>query len=166
MSEQRLVDADTIYYMLTDIDCQAHFIDNCEALKFAEFLETKLNATIDPETLPIVRELREKLQAAERDSQHWKKMYDQADSACVISDKKLSWYEKAEQEGRLVVVPDKLYDLLYDEEAPEKSYITEYNTDGIGIKFAGDYIKPDEIGETVFLTREEAEAALKARDDH
>lgn len=92
--------------------------------------------TIDSETLPIVRELRAKL----------------------------ARYEKAEAEGRLVIVPEKLYDLVYDELAPDKSYITEYSTEGGSIAFAGDYVPVSEIGRTVFRTREEAEAALKERE--
>lgn len=75
---------------------------------------------------------------------------------------KLARYEQAEKEGRLVIVPDKLFDVLFDDAAPEKSYITEYATGEACIMFAGDYIPVSEIGETVFRTREEAERALKA----
>lgn len=76
---------------------------------------------------------------------------------------KLAWYEQAEAEGRLVICPEKLYDLMFDECSPEKAYITEYKTEGPFIAFAGDYIAPEEIGETIFLTREEAEQKLKAQ---
>lgn len=86
-----------------------------------------------PEPLPIVTELRAKL----------------------------ARYEKAEKDGHILVVPEKLYDVIYDEAIPGAAYINEHQTDGGYIKFAGDYISPEEIGETVFLTEEEAEAALK-----
>ncbi len=76
---------------------------------------------------------------------------------------KLARYEQAEKEGRLVIAPDKLYDLIFDECSSKESYITEYPTEGVYIGFAGDYLSPDEIGKTVFLSREDAEAALKER---
>lgn len=126
MSEPRIVDANR--FDPFDI-CDKARIDIAATLRGW----VALQPTIDPETLPIVQELKAKL----------------------------ARYEQAENEGRLVIVPDKLYDLLYDEAAPEKSYIAEYNTEGVGIKFAGDYIQPDEIGKTIFLTREEAKAELK-----
>lgn len=59
--------------------------------------------------------------------------------------------------------PKKLYDVLFDEGFPEKSYITDYPTGGLFIAFAGDYIPVEEVGKTVFSTREEAEAVLKER---
>ncbi len=76
---------------------------------------------------------------------------------------KLTRYEQAEKEGQLAICPEKLYELMFDECSPEGSYISEYNTDGLFIAFAGDYISTDEIGRDVFLTREAAEAALEER---
>lgn len=87
----------------------------------------------------------------------------QAADAIAELQGKLAQYKQAEAEGRLVICPDKLYDLMFDECSPEEAYITEYKTEGLYISFAGDYIAPEEIGGTVFLTREDAEAALKER---
>lgn len=128
MDEVRLIDANKV-------DPGEVF---CGSSDFAEDVRNGVGVllsyqpTIDPETLPIVQQLCEKL----------------------------ARYEQAEQAGRLVIVPDKLFDVLYDDAAPEKSYITEYPTGEACIMFAGDFIPVSEIGETVFRTNEEAEAAL------
>ena len=65
---------------------------------------------------------------------------------------------QAEQDGRLVVLPCKVGDTVYQIDA-ERVYESEVK----GIIFDCDDIGFDEraIGKTVFLTREEADAALK-----
>lgn len=81
---------------------------------------------------------------------------------------------QAEQDERCVVLPCKVGDTLFDifefienRESPE---IYEYKADTIefGIDKKGEffvidsmYFRPEDFGKTVFLTREEAEAALK-----
>lgn len=98
--------------------------------------------TIDPETLPIVKELREKL----------------------------SRYEQAEREGRLVELPCRVGDEVY---VPILERVFPYCIERILLdgempvfygrhgKFLVFEFTPDCIGEHVFLHREEAEAALK-----
>lgn len=91
---------------------------------------------------------------------------------------KLAAYEDAEEQGRLVILPCKVGDTVY---APTRNFISEfrvsqfdfggyekpylwvnwYLTKGITGNFRIDGISASEIGKTVFLTREEAEAALK-----
>lgn len=87
---------------------------------------------------------------------------------------KLAEYENAEEEGRLVVLPRKVGDVLYK---PTRSFISEYKIRFIevsscnclflhtnvikGINDTGELFKEDDIGKIVFLTREEAEKALK-----
>ena len=87
---------------------------------------------------------------------------------------KLAEYETAEEEGRLVVLPCKVGDVLYK---PTRSFISEYKIRFIevsscnclflhtnvikGINDTGELFKEDDIGKIVFLTREEAEKALK-----
>ena len=74
---------------------------------------------------------------------------------------RLKRYEDAEAEGRLVVLPCKVGDTLYricHEYKKGNSFIraVTFNQNNFWrIVFGG------EIGKTVFLTREEAEAALK-----
>lgn len=96
---------------------------------------------------------------------------------------KLAAYEDAEEQGRLVILPCKVGDTIY---APTRSFVSEfrvsqfdfggyeepylwvnwYLTKGITGNFRIDGISASEIGKTVFLTREEAKAALKGeRDD-
>lgn len=91
---------------------------------------------------------------------------------------KLAAYEDAEEQGRLVIFPCKVGDALY---APTRNIISEFRvsqfdfggyeksylwvnwhlTKGFTSNFRIDGIKASEIGKTVFLTREEAEVALK-----
>ena len=95
----------------------------------------------------------------------------------------LAAYEDAEEQGLLVRLPCKVGDTLY---APTRNFVSEfrvsqldfggyeepylwvnwYLTKGITGNFRIDGIKASEIGKTVFLTRAEAEAALKGeRED-
>lgn len=60
--------------------------------------------------------------------------------------------------------PMVLYEVVYDEVSPKRAYIAEYPTEGLYIKWAGDYIAVDELDETVFLTKEAAEAAKKEKE--
>lgn len=92
--------------------------------------------------------------------------------------KKLAAYEDTEEQGLLVRLPCKVGDTVY---APTRNFVSEfrvsqfdfggyeesylwvnwYLTKGITGNFRIDGIKAYEIGKTVFLTRAEAEAALK-----
>lgn len=91
---------------------------------------------------------------------------------------KLCEYEDAEEHGLLVRLPCKVGDTLY---APTRSFVSEFRVSqfdfggygesylwvnwylakGITGNFRIDGIRALEIGKTVFLSREEAEAALK-----
>lgn len=95
---------------------------------------------------------------------------------------KLAAYEDAEEQGRLVILPCKVGDTLY---APTRNFISEfrvsqfdfggyekpylwvnwYLTKGITGNFRIDGIRASDIGKTVFLSREEAEAALKGETE-
>ena len=97
----------------------------------------------------------------------WRAIYD-----------KLCEYEDAEEQGLLVRLPCKVGDTLY---APTRNFVSEfrvsqfdfggydepylwvewYLTKGITGNFRIDGIRASEIGKTVFLSRDEAEAALK-----
>lgn len=75
---------------------------------------------------------------------------------------------QAEKDGRLVVLPYKIGDLVY-RIAVRKKYLN-HSMDTpyikvIGIKTENALKYKSEIGKTVFLTREEAEAALKKREE-
>ena len=82
--------------------------------------------------------------------------------------KKLAEYETAEEEGRLVVLPCKvgstvyriLYTLAFGEigDKAEKHYFIR--------ETSFEYGMIDDLNETVFLTREEAEKALKEMEEN
>ena len=86
-------------------------------------------------------------------------------TACV---EKLAEYETAEEEGRLVVLPCKvgstvyriLYTLAFGEigDKAEKHYFIR--------ETSFEYGMIDDLNETVFLTREEAEKALKEMEEN
>ena len=87
---------------------------------------------------------------------------------------------KADKEGRLVVLPCKVGDRLY--EVTGRKTISVYKVKAIRVELFGLFIEwdivegfvwqslsginADEIGKTVFLTREDAEQALKERENN
>ena len=92
---------------------------------------------------------------------------------------KLAEYETVEDEGRLVVLPCKVGDVLYK---PTRNFVSEYKVRFIevsscnclflhtsvvkGINDSGETFKEDDIGKTVFHTKEEAEKALEEMKKH
>ena len=88
----------------------------------------------------------------------------------------LKKYQEADKEGRLVVLPCKVGDMLY--EVTGRKTISVYKVRAIRVELFGLFIEWDivegfvwqsltginagEIGKTVFLTREEAEKAVDA----
>ena len=79
---------------------------------------------------------------------------------------KLADYEDAEEEGRLVILPCKVGDTVYFLilgkiiEKQVFSIVTFSNSSIIYCSGTSEYFRPEQFGKTVFLTREEAEAAL------
>ena len=94
---------------------------------------------------------------------------------CRVAINKLAAYEDAEEQGRLVMLPVKPGDYLYRKYNSGMQVYTVYNvqvrTDHFWINVIQkepptlypfrDYVDGRDIGKTVFLTREEAEAAMK-----
>lgn len=74
---------------------------------------------------------------------------------------------QAEQDGRLVVLPCKVGDSVYFTllgriiEKPVFSIVSFSSSARIYCAGTSEYFRPEDFGKTVFLTREEAEAALK-----
>ena len=91
----------------------------------------------------------------------------------------LKKYQEADRDGRLVVPPCKAGDTVY--EVTSRKTISEYRVTAIRVELFCTFIEwdivagfvdksifgvpVDEIGKTVFLTREEAEKALEAKRD-
>ena len=89
---------------------------------------------------------------------------------------RLQKYEVGDEIGMLLRLPckvgDKVYEVIYDC-VPKKWQITEdtiaeVGTKGFFVNWDGSYefMPYSEIGKTVFLTREEAEKALKEREEN
>ena len=86
---------------------------------------------------------------------------------------RLAQYEDAEEQGRLIVLPCKVGDVVYDAYAGEirHHYVTEFATRGKDVYVqvhdfyapGGCYCYARDIGKTVFLSREEAESAFGTR---
>ena len=78
---------------------------------------------------------------------------------------KLAEYEDLEEQNRLIKLPcavgDTIYAIYSDEDSSfiEEPKVVEVSTHRVWIDSA--YFDYDDFGKTVFLTREEAEAALK-----
>lgn len=146
MSEQRLIDANALIK-------KEHYLPMKGAIMFhgVTSWEIENSPTIDPETLPVVRELRERL----------------------------ARYEQAEAEGRLWILAVDVWPRLCSSNSVyivedgeiQEDYVIEAN---IGMASDGNivccYITGDgegftdsDIGRTVFLTSDAAEAALKGR---
>ena len=87
---------------------------------------------------------------------------------------RLAYYEDLEEQGRLVVLPCKVGDTIYRIIKPSgkcKAFVPTLPdmVAPFGIYYrnvmgAYSYVPFDELGKTVFLTREEAEAALKEKE--
>ena len=91
----------------------------------------------------------------------------------------LKKYQEADKDGRLVVLPCKAGDTVY--EVTSRKTISEYRVKAIRVELFCTFIEwdivagfvdktifgvpVDEIGKTVFLTREAAEAALEAKSN-
>ena len=78
---------------------------------------------------------------------------------------------EADKDGRVVVLPCKMGDTVYFAllgriiEKQVFSIVSFSNSTRIYCDGTSEYFRPEDIGKTFFLTREEAEAALKAMKD-
>lgn len=78
---------------------------------------------------------------------------------------------EADKDGRLVVLPCKVGDTVYFAllgriiEKQVFSIVSFLNSTRIYCDGTSEYFRPEDIGKTFFLTREEAEAALEAMKD-
>lgn len=157
MSEQRLIPADIELSDYVDVWTCHHCGDvgNVEVMAVEAFDDLP---TIDPDTLPIVQELREKL----------------------------SKYEQAEKEGRLKELPCKIGDNIYVIPSkvnyelnklshPENNRVYKQTVSGVRIYNNNDYLLEtfdglcialaSEFKKTWFLTEEEAKATLQEREE-
>ena len=85
-------------------------------------------------------------------------LVDDSESGVNQAIKKLYEYETAEEEGRLVVLPCKVGDIVYKIMCQRDNFDDRPYRIITSVNFRLDMA--DDIGKTVFLTREEAEKAL------
>lgn len=105
--------------------------------------------TIDPETIPIVRQLREELARVKVERDDYKELFLSYRNVCGCHDpQRISELVEADKDGRCVVLPCKVGDKVY------------WIVDGGVFECFFTIAAAEEVGKTVFLTREAAEAAL------
>lgn len=88
---------------------------------------------------------------------------------CYDAAQKLAYYEDLEEQGRLITLPCKVGDTVWEVDT-ERYYYDEFMVTDItithhGIGFENPYMgfgfNLEDFGKTIFLTKEEAEAKLK-----
>lgn len=176
MNEMRLIDANKVES--SEVFCgTSDFAKDC---RLSVDMLMLAQPSIDPETLPIVKELREELETVKQDGESCMKsifkqseMYMEIKKEATELREKLARYEQAEKDGRLIELPCKVGDdawVLFDGglyETRVKGISVSARGKDVILHFGGYPVKNawgSEIGKTVFLTREEAEAALKERE--
>ena len=86
----------------------------------------------------------------------------------TISQEELDELIKAKAEGRLKILPAKPGDIIYRPEALQFCWVITkveiYEDEIVFIDDSDNIFRPDDIGKTVFLTREETETALKGAE--
>ena len=119
---------------------------NCTQKEVWERLKAYEDSRLSPQACAEAREIEETL------------------SGCDYSISRMVELMKADKDGRVVVLPCKVGDVLY---AAESDPVIPLHVMEVAIYLAlegedgGDYERISNIGKTVFLTREEAEKALQ-----
>lgn len=110
----RLIDADSLLTKVLD----ASYYDNQDEDVVWYMIQSL--PTINPEELPIVKELRGKLEETKKDrdeanktAQNWKYCWEKELERRKEAEKKLARYEQAEKDGRLIDLPCKVGDKVY-----------------------------------------------------
>lgn len=129
--------------------CTAVTAAHCPLLR--EYLDTELT----PEEIDMDHEAAEQLRQLCRN--------------CDLD--RLEKLAEADKDGRVVVLPCKVGDTVYFAllgriiEKQVFSIVSFSNSTRIYCDGTSEYFRPEDIGKTFFLTREEAEAALEAMKD-
>ena len=123
---------------------------NCTQKEVWERLKAYEDSRLSPQACAEAREIEETL------------------SGCDYSISRMVELMKADRDGRVVVLPCKVGDVLY---AAESAPVIPLHVMEVAIYLAlegedgGDYERISNIGKTVFLTREEAEKAMKGETE-
>lgn len=128
--------------------CELNSLQNCTALACRNRLKERLTAYEDTGLTP--EQVKDMAENAETRILTW------FEAKYGFPVGKLMDFCEAEQQGRLVVLPCKVGTEVY-----KISPRLNGNHEIVKTWFSLTYIKPYDFGKTVFLTREEAEAALR-----
>ena len=126
---------------------------NCTQKEVWERLKAYEDAGLSPQACAEAREIEETL------------------SGCDYSISRMVELMKADKDGRVLILPCKVGDTVYFGllgriiEKQVFSIVSFSNSTRIYCGGTSEYFRPEDIGKTFFLTREEAEKALEARKD-
>ena len=140
-------------------------MDDCTALYCRNRLKDRLAAYEDRECAP------EEVLPKDKADEIALKLMRLADLESLCSYTRLRELAEADKDGRLVVLPCKVGDTVYFAllgriiEKQVFSIVSFSNSTRIYCGGTSEYFRPEDIGKTFFLTREEAEAALEATKD-
>lgn len=137
-------------------------MDDCTALYCRNRLKDRLAAYEDRECAP------EEVLPKDKADEIALKLMRLADLESLCSYTRLRELAEADKDGRLVVLPCKVGDTVYFAllgriiEKQVFSIVSFSNSTRIYCDGTSEYFRPEDIGKTFFLTREEAEKALEA----
>lgn len=140
-------------------------MDDCTALYCRNRLKDRLAAYEDRECAP------EGVLPKDKADEIALKLMRLADLESLCSYTRLRELAEADKDGRLVVLPCKVGDTVYFAllgriiEKQVFSIVSFSNSTRIYCGGTSEYFRPEDIGKTFFLTREEAEKALEAMKD-
>lgn len=140
-------------------------MDDCTALYCRNRLKDCLAAYEDRECAP------EEVLPKDKADEIALKLMRLADLESLCSYTRLRELAEADKDGRLVVLPCKVGDTVYFAllgriiEKQVFSIVSFSNSTRIYCGGTSEYFRPEDIGKTFFLTREEAEKALEAMKD-
>ena len=140
-------------------------MDDCTALYCRNRLKDRLAAYEDRECAP------EEVLPKDKADEIALKLMRLADLESLCSYTRLRELAEADKDGRLVVLPCKVGDTVYFAllgriiEKQVFSIVSFSNSTRIYCGGTSEYFRPEDIGKTFFLTREEAEKALEATKD-
>lgn len=138
---------------------------DCTALYCRNRLKDRLAAYEDRECAP------EEVLPKDKADEIALKLMRLADLESLCSYTRLRELAEADKDGRLVVLPCKVGDTVYFAllgriiEKQVFSIVSFSNSTRIYCGGTSEYFRPEDIGKTFFLTREEAEKALEAMKD-
>ena len=170
---ERLTKRDTDGQAMMDCEkCKADWtgkhgkpMDDCTALYCRNRLKDRLAAYEDRECAP------EEVLPKDKADEIALKLMRLADLESLCSYTRLRELAEADKDGRLVVLPCKVGDTVYFAllgriiEKQVFSIVSFSNSTRIYCGGTSEYFRPEDIGKTFFLTREEAEKALEAMKD-